>query len=73
MGRPKFYTEDTKVKLHPDGKSRLQSESDRRAVVQFILDAGGVATIGQINAEFKFDISSTVKSLVHNGWLEVIE
>lgn len=71
MGRPKFYQESTIVKLAPDGSSRLQSGSDRRAIVQFVLDQGGKVSIGQINKQFGFDMSSTVKALVHSGWFAV--
>jgi len=71
MGRPKVYQGDVKVRLAPDGNSKLQVESDRRAVVQFVLDEGGVATIESINKKFGFDMSATVKALVHSGWFAV--
>lgn len=73
MGRPRFYTEDTVVRLAPDGSSKLQSGSDRRAVVQFVLDEGGVVTIDAVNKKFGYDMSSTVKALVHSGWFAVAE
>lgn len=72
MGRPKHYTESTKVRLSPNGDTRLQKDSDRRAIVQEILDRGGVASIGELNEHYKFDTSEVVKRLVHSHWLEVI-
>ena len=71
MGRPKFYSEETVVRLAPDGSSKLQAGSDRRAVVQFVLDEGGVVTIGTVNKKFGYDMSATVKALVHSGWFAV--
>jgi hypothetical protein len=71
MGRPKHYNEELTVRLAPDGSSRLQVDSDRRAVVQFVLDEGGVATIATINKRFGYDMASTVKALVHSGWFAI--
>lgn len=73
MARPKFYTDETKVRLAPKGKSRLQEDSDRRAIAMFLFDRGGVATIQEINFKFGFDISEKVRALVNAKWLEVVQ
>lgn len=72
MGRKKIYTDDTKVRLHPNGKSKLQVMSDRRAIVLMMIEHGGVMTIGKINEGFGFDISSKVVALIRAGWLDEV-
>lgn len=71
MGRPKTYEDTVVVRLAPDGTTKLQAASDRRAVVNVILEAGGAATIGHINSKMGFDATSIVRALVHSRWLEV--
>jgi hypothetical protein len=71
MGRTKIYKEDVVVRLTPDGNSKLQLGSDRRAIVQFVLDEGGITTIKAINNRFGFDTATIVKALVHSGWFSI--
>lgn len=73
MGRPKVYTDETVVCLRPNGESTLKKFSDRRAIVNAIIDMGGKATISQINNHFGFDFTEKIMALVHAGWLEVSE
>lgn len=73
MGRPKVYDGSMKVAVQPDGNSRLQAASDRRAVVQLLVDNGGVMSIDDISAHFKFDMMGVVKALVRSGWLVIKE
>lgn len=72
-GRPPIYTGGTKVRLSATGKSRLQHNSDRRAIVNMLVDHGGVATLDEINEHFGFDIRGRVGALIKSGWLEVVE
>lgn len=70
-GRPPTYTDDTRVCLAASGKYKLQQASDRRAVVQLLVDNAGCMTLGEINKHFGFDIRHRVMALVRLGWLEV--
>ena len=73
MARPKTYDDGTKVRLHPSGKSKLQESSDRRAIVDLIVDNKGVMTMGEIDEHFGFDIRPKVIALMRSNWLEVVE
>lgn len=70
-GRPQEYFDDTVVCLHTTGAHKLQKNSDRRAIVDFIVEAGGQATLIEIDRHFGFDIRKTVTSLLRSGWLAV--
>lgn len=73
MGRNKFMdpTAQLSVVSHK-AKSKLQLNSDRRAIVNRIIDDGGTATLEELNAHFGFDVSVQVYGLVSSGWLEVM-
>lgn len=58
-------TSDTRVKL--------QINSDRRAIVDFIVAQGGTASIETINVKFGFDCRRAVVYLLDNGWLVRVE
>lgn len=73
MPRPKLITEKTRLRIAPEGRSRLQKNSARRAVVDFMIEAGGVATLKEINERFGYDISGTVKDLIRVKWVQVVE
>ena len=53
-------------------QSKLQRASERRAVVEFVLDAGGKASLKQINEHFNFDTRSIVLALNTAGWLDIV-
>lgn len=72
VGRPEVYLPETVVCLCATGASKLQAESNRRAVIQFLVDVGGKASIADINAHFKFDNTKNVGGLVRTGWLRVL-
>ena len=72
QGRPKIHTDKTKVRISATGKTKLQSQSDRRAIINALVDAGGVMTFGEINEHFGFDISAKVAALIRSGWLEIV-
>jgi hypothetical protein len=70
-GRPPAYTDSSKVFLSATGKSKLQTDSDRRAIVNLLVDSGGVLTLGEINASFGFDIRERVFALQKAGWVRI--
>lgn len=70
-GRPATYTPATQVRVAPRGGVRLQSGSDRRVIVDFLIEQGGVATIETINDYFTLDMTDKVAALVRLGWLEI--
>lgn len=72
-GRPKKYEDTARVCIRSKGRTRLQANSDRRAIVQFLVDRGGCATLGEIDTHFGFSIRSVVLALEKAGWVEVTE
>ena len=72
-GRPLKYTDVTRVCIRSTGLTRLQANSDRRAIVNYLVDRGGCATLGEIDTHFGFSIRDKVVSLVRAEWLEVSE
>lgn len=48
----------------------LQSGSDRRAVINRIIDLGGRATVDELNTFFGFDIRPRLLALMREGWLD---
>lgn len=73
MARPKTYDGATVVLLAPDGNTTLKKTSDRRAIVNFLIDSGGKATIKEISEHFEMDMTQSVRSMVHSRWLAVKE
>jgi len=74
MGRQAVYTGDMKVAVRAArSKSRLQPGSDRRAIVNHLIDVGGAATLDAIDEYFGFEIRPKVVALIKTGWLEVME
>lgn len=72
MARPQIYTDDTVVYITGrKAKTRLQSGSDRRAIVNVILDNGGTMTLGALDEHFGFDIRQKAIALTKSGWLEM--
>jgi len=74
MGRPAIYTDQQVVVVTAEkAKSRLQQGSQRRAIINHIIDSGGRRTFAQIDEHFGFDIRPQVAALVRAGWLAVEE
>lgn len=72
-GRPATYPTDMVVRIAPGEKpTKLQKRSQRRAVVDFVLDSGATTTLGEINEHFGFDARPAVLALLRNGWLEEV-
>jgi hypothetical protein len=73
VARPKTYTDDTKLRLNPNGTTKLQQASDRRAIVNLLVEHGGTLTLKEIDDHFGFDIRNKALALVRAGWLTVVE
>lgn len=73
MARPIKYTGSTVVKVSPDGQSKLQKGSDRRIIVDAIMENGGRMTFGEVDKAIGVPVRSKVMALVRAGWLEVVE
>ena len=70
MGRHKIYEDDQLVTLcAEEATSKLQQNSDRRAIVNYIIDRGGSARFSDINAHFGYDIRPQVMALIKLKWL----
>lgn len=74
MPRPAVYTDATVVAVSAkEASHKLQANSDRRAIVNYLVDSGGRATLKEIDEHFGFDIRKTVLALARAGWLEIAE
>lgn len=73
MARPAKYTDSAVVRLRPDGNSKLQRSSDRRAIVDLIMENGGAMSFGDINEHFACDMRDKVAALIRSSWLELAE
>lgn len=69
MARPVLYNDDTKVFLRPDGRRKLQHRSARRAIIDRIIEQGGVMTLGELDEAFGYDVRPKVIALIRAGWL----
>ncbi len=73
MGRPRVLSPTDLIRIHTTGKTKLQEHSERRAVVNALIEMKGVASVEDLNAAMKFNVESTIMSLTRAGWLEVVE
>jgi len=72
LGRPREYDENMRVSLAGGPKdSKLQRRSMRRAVIDYIVDSQGSATLGEIENTFGFNTQPVVMSLVRRKWLRI--
>lgn len=73
-GRPKMYVNSTRVRIAPGpDASRLQENSDRRAIIMMLVDNCGSATLGEISKYFAIPMRDKVLALIRADWLEVVE
>lgn len=77
-GSDPYYEEEpidmplsTEVCLSAKGTTGLEPRTQRRALVQRLIDMGGCATIADLEAEFGFDVTSLIDVLIVGGWIEV--
>lgn len=74
MGRKAIYTDNTVVSVDgSSARSRLQSDSERRAIIDKVVDLGGSTTIGALEAHFGYNLKGKIASLSRAGWLAVGE
>ena len=74
MGRKKVYTPKTRVYLRVGengAKSKLQAFSERRAVIDLLLEHKGVITLERLNEELGHDMRVAVESLVNANWVVI--
>ena len=71
-GRPPIYLPSTRVRVSARGRYKLQRASDRRRVIEVLIELGGVGTIAEINTAMGWDATMRVASLIRSGWLEVV-
>lgn len=70
MARPPIYTDKTRIYIQSEkADAKLQQDSDRRAIVNVIIDNGGSMTLAQLNKHFGFNIKSAVMTLIRSKWL----
>lgn len=73
MGRKaKFDETDLLCVSGKTASTRLKLSSDRRAVIDKVVELGGRALLSEINAAMGFDTRDIIKALVADGWLEAI-
>jgi hypothetical protein len=74
MGRTAIYTSDTQISVTGQtARSRLQVSSERRAIIDKVIDLGGTASVAQLEQHFGYDLRGKVAALVRIGWLTVQE
>lgn len=70
IGRPPILNDEDVVFVDSRGaKSILQAGSDRRAVINRMIDLGGRATVTELNDAFGFDIRPRLLSLMRQNWI----
>jgi len=74
MGRPPTYSDDAKVYLSAtEGGCKLQKGSERRAIINALVDSGGVMTLAELDAKFGYIIREPVMALQRAKWLRIEE
>lgn len=73
-GRPPKLGDGEKITVNTaKASSKLQAGSERRAIVNAVIDAGGSTTLAALNDKFGFDMRQAVLSLMAAGWLTTEE
>ena len=70
VGRP-FVLEDVDLVslASRNARTKLQSESERRALIHKVVDLGGRATVLELNEAFGYECRPTILALIRNNWL----
>ena len=53
--------------------AKLQKRSDRRALIDVIINNGGRITMGELNNTRGCDCRAQISSLIRTGWIELEE
>lgn len=73
MGRPLLYAGATKLQLKPRADApRLQKDSERRHIIDFLLEPQNAGTCTLDEAAAKFG-RQRVLALVRAGWLRIVK
>lgn len=71
MARPQKYTDTTRVFLHSEkARNNLQQGSERRAIVNLIVEKGGSMTFKELDDHFGYDVRPQVAGLIRSNWLK---
>lgn len=72
MARPQTLTDDAPLSVtSAAARTRLQAGSERRAIINRIIDVSGTTRLRDLNAHFGFDCRTKVLALIRAGWLRV--
>lgn len=71
MPRPKSLQSEDVIRLDVNSKHNLQQASARRAVVNYLVENAGSATVQQINERFDMDMTETISALVRIKWVTI--
>ena len=73
MGRSAIYTDKTTISISSrNAKSKLQPDSERRAIVLAVLDNGGKMTVKELCDKFGYDIRGKISALINAGWFDAV-
>jgi len=72
MARPPTYNDSDVVSIaSAEARSKLQENSQRRAIINTIVDNGGKMSLSALDESFGYDVRQQVLALVNVGWLEL--
>lgn len=70
IGRPAVMNLDDVVYITgKDARSFLQPTSERKALIDRIIEMGGRAIVKKVNESFGYDTRTSLIALSRNGWL----
>ena len=71
-GRPVLINDEDIIAIRSvTATSRLQQGSERRAMLNTIIDAGGKITMRELNELRGYECRSKIGQLVNHGWVAV--
>lgn len=73
VGRPPLYSDRARVYLCTTGRSKLQTGGERRAVINALVEHGGMMTLQELDDKFGFVIRPKVFALQRSGWVRIEE
>lgn len=73
MPRPNKYNAATIFRVNARSGHRLHADSDRRRIIQTMIEAGGRMTLAELDDAFKQSMRIKAAALVRAGWLSAEE